>query len=123
MPTIKDVVDYKLRQLDRSKFRSSFHLNARMKKYALDKGSDVIRQHAYDFINQRLRPAHPRNDGKQTPMRANSHPVFIAQHATGTCCRKCLEKWHHIPQGVALTDHQVDYIVYVIMSWIKKEVS
>ena len=35
-------------------------------------------------------------DGKQTPMK--NHPVFIAQHATATCCRGCLEKWHHIPK-------------------------
>lgn len=121
--TAKEAVSWKLKQLSTSKFRSSFHLNAKMKQYALTQGSDVIRKHAYDFINQRLKPAHPLHDGKQTPMRANSHPVFIAQHATGTCCRKCLEKWHHIPQGVELTNQQVDYIVYVIMSWIKKELS
>jgi hypothetical protein len=31
------------------------------------------------------------------------HPVFIAQHATATCCRGCLAKWHDIPAGRALT--------------------
>ena len=59
------------------------------------------------------------NDGKQTPMKG--HPVFIAQHATGTCCRGCLEKWHKISKGVALTDNQVNYVVALIMEWIKKE--
>ena len=62
--------------------------------------------------------AQPENDGKQTPMK--NHPVFIAQHATATCCRKCLEKWHHIPQGKLLTDEQVDFIIQLISQWLKR---
>ena len=57
------------------------------RQYCLDKGPEVIDRHAADFIRQRLAPAAPINDGKQTPMRG--HPVFIAQHATATCCRGC----------------------------------
>ncbi len=62
---------------------------------------DTIRSHARDFVRTRLAPAQIPNDGKQTPMRG--HPVFLAQHATGCCCRGCLYKWHRIPQGVQLT--------------------
>ena len=51
----------------------------------------------------------------------NGHPVFIAQHATATCCRGCLYKWYHIQKGKDLTSEQVDYIVAVIMEWIKRE--
>ena len=51
------------------------------------------------------------------------HPVFIAEHATATCCRGCLEKWHHIPKDRPLTSQEVDYIVEVIMTWITKEYS
>ena len=108
-----------LDSLSKSKFRSSFHLNKKMKDYVLDKGLDIIEEHAYDFINKRLKPAFIENDGKQTPMRG--HPVFIAEHATATCCRGCLEKWHHIPKGVELTNNQVDYVVKIIMEWIKRE--
>lgn len=90
-----------------------------MKDYVNEKGMDVIREHAYDFINKKLKPAFPLNDGRQTAMKG--HPVFIAQHATGTCCRGCLEKWHKIPKGVELTDSEVQYIVNVIMMWIEKE--
>src|SRR3546814_7102519 len=49
------------------------------------------------IVEKRLAPAEPVNDGKQTPMRG--HPVLIAQHATATCCRSCLAKWHGIPAG------------------------
>lgn len=51
------------------------------------------------------------------------HPVFIAQHATATCCRGCLYKWHKIPQNKELTEAEIDYVVDVIMTWIKKEMA
>lgn len=110
-----DILD----SLSKSKFRNSFHLNKKMKDYVKEKGMDVIEIHAYDFINKRLKDAFPKNDGKQTPMKG--HPVFIAQHATGTCCRNCLYKWHHIPKGKCLTEKEVSYIVSIIMKWIQKE--
>lgn len=106
-------------RLNRSKFRSSFHLRKYMIDYVNEKGFDVIRSHAYDFINKKIKPAYPKNDGKQTTYKG--HPVFIAQHATGTCCRGCLEKWHNIPKGRELTDNEVNYIVDVIMKWIENE--
>lgn len=112
-------LDYLFQNLSKSKFRSSFHLRKYMISYVNDKGLDVIRQHAYDFINKKLKLAFPKNDGKQTAYKG--HPVFIAQHATGTCCRGCLEKWHKIPKGKELTSNEVDYIVNVIMKWIEKE--
>ena len=109
-----------LYKLSKSKFRNSFHLNNKLKEYVKDKGLEVINSHAYDFINKRLKPAFIPNDGKQTPMK--SHPVFIAQHATGTCCRSCLYKWHNIPKNKELTDKEINYIVKLIMFWIKKEI-
>ena len=66
--------------------------------------------------NSRIAPDYPKNDGKQTPMRG--HPVFIAQHATATCCRKCIQKWHGIEKGRALNDAEVQFIVALIMGWI-----
>ena len=105
--------------LSRSSFRSRFHLKEQDKAYVRQKGMDTIRQHAWDFIEKRLAPAVIPNDGKQTPMRG--HPVFIAQHATATCCRRCLEKWHKIRKGRELTPRQKEYIVKVIMLWIERE--
>lgn len=110
-----------LDSLSKSKFRSSFHIRKYMLLYIKEKGLDQIESHAYDFINKRLKPANILNDGKQTPMKG--HPVFIAQHACGCCCRGCLEKWHQIPKGRELTDEEVKYIVNLIMMWLKKEIS
>lgn len=106
-------------RLSGSTFRSRFHLKEKEKQYVKEKGRDKIRSHAEDFVMQRLAPANPSNDGKQTPMRG--HPVFIAQHATATCCRGCLQKWHKIKAGRELTPRQQEYIVNVIMQWIDRE--
>ncbi len=113
------IINDKLNDLSKSKFRSSFHLTKYMISYIDEKGFSNIKNHAYDFINTRLKPSHIENDGKQTPMRG--HPVFIAQHACGCCCRGCLEKWHHIEKGRELTDNEVNYIVCLLMEWIRRE--
>ena len=106
-------------RLSRSNFRSRFHLKDKDIQYIREKGMDTVRSHASDFVRTRLAPAQIPNDGKQTPMRG--HPVFLAQHATGCCCRGCLYKWHRIPAGVQLTEEQQEYIVDVLMAWIERE--
>lgn len=113
--TYKDVLD----NLSKSKFRSSFHLRKYMISYMNEKGLKKIKEHAYDFITKRLAPKDIPNDGKQTPMKG--HPVFIAQHACACCCRGCLEKWHKIPKDRDLTEKEINYIVNLLMLWIKKE--
>lgn len=114
-------IDKILLKLTTSKFRSSFHLKEKDLIYIEQKGLQKIESHAYDFINKRLRDITNINDGKQTPMKG--HPVFIAQHATATCCRGCLEKWHHIPKDRPITNEEVEYIVNVIMAWINQNIS
>lgn len=112
---IKNIFD----RLSKSKFRSSFYLKDKDILYIEDKGIDKIRNHAYDFVIKRLADTSNVTDGKQTPMKG--HPVFIAQHATGTCCKRCLEKWHYISKNKNLTDDDIKYVVDIIMSWIEKE--
>ena len=91
MQTIEDA----LAKLNKSKFRSRFHLKQEDIDYIDKKGLEKIRSDAEDFISKRLAPAQIPNDGRQTPMKG--HPVFIAQHATaeavltnGIMCLKIL---------------------------------
>ena len=106
-------------RLAKSDFRSRFHLTKKDKEYIAEKGLPTIQRHAEDFIAKRLAPAVIPNDGKQTPMRG--HPVFLAQHATGCCCRGCFYKWHHIPAGRELTKEEQQYAVAVLMAWIETQ--
>lgn len=111
-------------RLSKSDFRMKFKLTEADIAYLREKGSAVIRSHAEEIVRKRLAPAEPQNDGKQTPMRGapKGHPLFLAQHATATCCRSCLEKWHGIPQGRELSDQEQAYIVNVLMKWLGKQV-
>jgi len=112
-------LDSLFQRLAKSRFRSSFKLKGKELNYLRSKGLETILDHGQDFINQRLAPSNPPNDGKQTPMK--NHPMFIAQHATATCCRKCLQKWHGIPsRDHELSQDERDYIIEVLELWIRE---
>lgn len=107
-------------RLAKSQFRSSFYLNDKDKAYIHAKGWKKIEQGTRETIARRLAPAFIANDGKQTPMRHGIFPPFIAQHATGCCCRGCLEKWHGIPRGRALTLREQIYLTRIVMEWLRQ---
>ena len=109
-------IDEALVKLQKSAFRAKFHLTEKDKQYVKNKGMDTVREHAADFVRQRLAPAVIPNDGKQTPMRG--HPVFVAQHACACFCRGCLNKWYKVPIGTELTENQQERIVNLLMAWI-----
>lgn len=117
---LDNMYDDILERLSKSTFRSRFKLRYKEKQYIEQKGLGKIKSHAKDFIRDRISPAIISNDGKQTPMKG--HPVFIAQHATATCCRGCINKWHKFPKNTVLTQTQQDYIVGLIMEWIKRQI-
>jgi hypothetical protein len=110
--------DNVFQRLKHSPFRSRFTLRGKELLYLREKGIETVMDHARAFVEERLAPADPPNDGKQTPMR--NHPVFIAQHATATCCRKCLMKWHGIPAHAhALTGEEKEYVLSLIKRWME----
>ena len=114
-------IDHLFAALRGSTFRQRFRLGPRERAYVDEKGLPTVLDHAAELIAQRLAPAEPRNDGRQTPFRG--HPVFVAQHATATCCRGCLAKWHHIEAGRALTDEEQAHVVAVIARWIRRQLA
>ena len=105
--------------LERSTFRRRFRLGPREHAYLRDRGLPTVMSHARDFIRDRLAPAQPHNDGKQTPMRG--HPVFIAQHATATCCRGCLAKWHRIEAGREMSADEQSHAAAAIERWLRHQ--
>lgn len=114
----KMTIDEALDRLEKSKFRAGFRLTKKEREYLSEKGMDVIRRHAEDFVRQKLAPAEPDNDGRQTPMRG--HPVFKAMHGTACCCRGCLNKWYKVPLHQELSSVQQKKIVNLLMAWIER---
>ena len=115
------VIDARFDALAGERFRAKFGLRGREAALVKLRGREAIHAHAHELIAKRLAPALPYKDGKQTPYRG--HPVFVAQHATATCCRSCLERWHEIPTGEELTPEQRAYVVEVIWRWIERELA
>jgi hypothetical protein len=113
------LIDDRIDAIGRHPFRAKFHLRGRERAIVQLRGMGAVRKHAEDLFAQRVAPAEPRKDGRQTPYRG--HPVFVAQHATATCCRTCLERFHKIPKGHALDPHEEAYAVDVICRWIERE--
>jgi predicted Fe-S protein YdhL (DUF1289 family) len=114
-------VDDAFRRLAVVPFRRKFRLFGRELAYAQTWGLPAVMKHGEKFIDERLAPAFPANDGKQTPWR--NHPIFVAQHATATCCRGCLEKVHEIPKGHALTGEERAHVLAVLERWIGEQVN
>lgn len=112
-------IDEVLARLSRSTFRRRFALTTADRAYLARKGLPAVLGHGHDFIAERLAAADPVNDGKQTPFRG--HPVFVAQHATATCCRGCLAKWHGIPKGRPLEAAERRYILAVLETWLRRQ--
>jgi hypothetical protein len=112
-------LDPRLEAIARHPFRAKFRLRGRDREMAERRGLRMMGRHAGELIAKRLAPAAPDKDGKQTPYR--NHPVFVAQHATATCSRTCLERWHGIPKGSQLTAEEQAYVVDVISRWIERE--
>ena len=112
-------LDARIDTIARHQFRAKFHLRARERAYVELRGMQTVRAHAVDFVANRLAPAQPSKDGKQTPW--GGHPVFRAQHATATCCRSCLLKNHGIEKGRELSPDEQRYVVDVICRWVERE--
>ncbi|HEX8153346.1 MAG TPA: DUF4186 domain-containing protein [Thermoanaerobaculia bacterium] len=110
-------LDEIFRTLSRSAFRRKFRLTGRELAYLQTWGLPHVMKQAADLIDQRLAPAEPKNDGRQTPWR--NHPVFVAQHATATCCRGCLAKTHAIEKGHALTAEERAHVLQAIEKWLR----
>ena len=96
-------------------------MNKRLLAYAREKGIEVLIRQSMELLDQRLFVPDPKKDGKQTPMKG--HPVFIAQHATATCCRGCLNKWHHVPKGRKLLGHEKQEVMLLHKEWLEREMA
>jgi hypothetical protein len=112
-------LDEVFRLLAASTFRRKFRLQGRELAYLQMWDVPHVMKQAADLIRARLAPAEPKNDGRQTPWR--NHPVFVAQHATATCCRGCLEKTHGITKGHELDPLEMKHVLAAIERWLRSQ--
>ena len=87
-------------------------------KYANKYGLIKLRDKALQRIKSSISKPANAWDGRQTPRKGN--PIYYAQHATATCCRKCIEQWYGIPINISLTDDQINFLVELIMIYLEE---
>jgi hypothetical protein len=109
-------LDEAFRRLQKSAFRRKFRLQGRELAYLQTWGLPHVMKQAEELLRKRVGPEVIPNDGRQTPWR--NHPVFVAQHATGTCCRGCIEKTYEIAKGHALTAEELQHLLGAIERWL-----
>lgn len=92
--------------------------------YAKRKGRALLRQAAEKQLRQLIGSAkHPR-EGIQTPREDSPHAnaIHFAQHATASCCRRCVAEWHGIPEGRPLSANELDYLSQLVMLYLNARI-
>ena len=110
---------YTLEMLNLEMWRR-YNWDRRVDEWALNRarrrGRAGLRDEAEKVVRKKLAPANPPFDGRQTKKEGNI--LFYAQHATGTCCRKCLHYWHGIEKGRDLSEAEITFVVGWIQLYI-----
>ena len=95
-------------------------IDQRAKNHALRKGSVEMRSYVEKRIRTSVGPEQPYRDGTQTKVHQSGNIVYYTQHATASCCRTCIEEWHHIPKGRALDETEILYLTELAMLYINE---
>jgi hypothetical protein len=93
-------------------------LNEKAHGRAMRKGRTGTEAEMEKRLRSSVGQAQPYRDGFQTPLDDPKNVVYWAQHATASCCRRCMEYWHGIQRGKALTDEEIAYLKQLAMLFI-----
>jgi len=116
--SLKDL-EYTFKSLKFELIRHHFwhlEIDLRAMNYARRKGIVGLRVAAERRIRTSVGPAQPWRDGTQTSM--NGNPLYYPQHATATCCRKCIEYWHGVEMNRPLTEDEVQYFTVLLNMFV-----
>lgn len=98
------------------------NIDERAIQRAKQRGILRIKQRAKEIIRKKIgHPAKTRWDNMCTP-KQGTEIIHYAQHATATCCRKCLKRWHNVPLDVDLTDSQIEFCVGLIEQFVEDKI-
>lgn len=119
----RDTLDaaYTFRALQYELIRHHFwhvEIDQRAMNQARRKGKLGLREVVEKRVRQSVGAEHPYRDGTQTPK--SGRIEYYGQHATAACCRRCIEAWHGIPTGRALTEDEIRYLSDLIMLYIEQ---
>jgi hypothetical protein len=99
----------------------------RVRELALKPRREVLRERTERAVRNAI--ALPSSqlfrDGTQTYDEHSKHAriYHYGQHATATCCRKCLEYWHGIPREQPLSEQELVYFTELVWLYIEQRVA
>jgi hypothetical protein len=96
-------------------------LNQHARDRAMRKGHAVTEAEMEKRLRKSVGPGKPFRDGTQTPIDDPKNSVYWAQHATASCCRRCMEYWHGIERGHELTEEEIAYLKALAMLFIDEK--
>ena len=108
-----------LLQLSKSPFHSDISLSQKDRKYYLSHTVEEIQKETEEVVRESLYHIIPKD--KDVHTKKWGKPVYVAQRATGCCCRSCLYEWHNIPTNRKLSEKEVIYIRDLLMEWMKRD--
>lgn len=114
-------IEYTFESLKHELIRHHFwhiEIDQRAGNYANRKGRTNLRLAVRSRIRSSIGSPNNPYDGRQTPMEGSGNPIHYAQHATASCCRKCVEYWHDIPTSRALKDDEIQYLAELAMMYL-----
>jgi len=90
--------------------------------YARRKGRVLLRAATENQIRQLVGGENHPREGIQTPRETSPHAnaIHFAQHATASCCRRCLAEWHGIPEGRALSQDEIAYLTALANMYLEE---
>ncbi len=116
-------VSYTFEALEHEMFRHHYwhnEIDDQAKNDAEAKGLTALSEAAMRRLKKSVaRPSREIfRDGTQTPLSGNI--LFYAQHATATCCRKCIEEWHGIDRNRPLTEEEIQFMSELLILYIRR---
>lgn len=115
-------VEYTIASLKLEHIRHAFWcdipLTPKATAFARKLGRSGILVAAHDRIQTKLQEPGTFADWGQTPFEDRGNAVHFAQHATATCCRRCMEVWHAIPRDGVLSADDIKYFAQLIFRYV-----
>lgn len=116
-----DISDVKgtFKELSREYIRHVFfHADFDIKSMeeARELGMAALKARVRPLLQKKIGPKKIFRDGTQT--KKGGSAIHFAQHATATCCRKCLEYWHGIERNRDLTKEELDYCEGLVLAYL-----
>jgi len=92
--------------------------------YSRRKGKKALKAAAEKQIGKAVGSINHPREGRQTPRETypTANLIHYAQHATASCCRRCLEEWHGIPRDRVPTPEEIGYLAELAMLYAEARV-